>query len=442
MFQTEYTDDWRRRGVASPRGVARRVCGACPQPRLLDPGQAARARRALRRVLSCPADRGGSATASAWRSRAGGRGVRGDGGRAPESSPLPWCWQRSARPVTPRSPSRPCSTSPARAAGWPSRGGDGPDGDSLVVWRNHLGSTRGSACEPCRPTEPWDPPRRSHSGKPPTNPGSPPAQAGPRSSPGPGPTSRQQPRYGIAVRRISRAGALRPVQQLIGPCESADYPDVAIDSEGDSVVVWQCSNFPGKQPRARHRREDRGRRRGRRAAATARNRRSRRASVRLRSGPQVAMDADGDAVVVWREASGRIDARTISATGAPGLLLDLTPPRSFTGPGILDRRRPSGRDHARRRGDRGLASLLRGRPGPRGHDLDSARPARRPRLDGLPAGFANLPTSASTREATPPSSGRCTATRCASDAHADGRRRARRPSLPLSPSSADAVRHA
>ena len=51
VFQTEYVDDWRHRGLRSLGAVAGRVCPGAEAARLLDPGQAAGARRELRPLL-------------------------------------------------------------------------------------------------------------------------------------------------------------------------------------------------------------------------------------------------------------------------------------------------------------------------------------------------------------------------------------------------------
>jgi hypothetical protein len=134
----------------------------------------------------------------------------------------------------------------------------------------------------------------------------------------------------VQARARSAGGALGPV--LILSNQKASSPDVAIDAGGDAVVVWQRPDGTGPCgidgcPKIE---------------AVARSAGGVVTSVQILtnttrggSSPQVAVDADGDALVVWRHVDAttscggggcfRIQARARSAAGTLGAVLTLSP---------------------------------------------------------------------------------------------------------------------
>jgi hypothetical protein len=94
----------------------------------------------------------------------------------------------------------------------------------------------------------------------------------------------------VQARARTASGALAAIQTLSAPSQSADSPQVAIDPNGSAVVVWR--RFDG----AHHRIQVRARSASGALSATQT------LSARGQSvdSPQVAVDPDGNAVVVWR----------------------------------------------------------------------------------------------------------------------------------------------
>lgn len=121
----------------------------------------------------------------------------------------------------------------------------------------------------------------------------------------------------IQARRRSAAGALSAVQTLSAAGRSADSQQVAIDADGDAVIAWR--RWDGLNWRIQARR---------RAATGVLG------PIETLSGPgqdatepQVAVDASGDAVIVWYRSDGtnqRIQARALSAAGVLGPLQTLS----------------------------------------------------------------------------------------------------------------------
>lgn len=140
--------------------------------------------------------------------------------------------------------------------------------------------------------------------------------------------------FRIQARARAAAGTLASVQTLSPPGQDADHPQIVIDTDGDALVVWErndgigpCSSQGCILVQAR----------SRSAAGTL-------GAVQTLSpagppngavAPEVAVDADGDALVVWRRADSttdcggfgcfRIQARARSAAGILGPVLTLSP---------------------------------------------------------------------------------------------------------------------
>ncbi len=115
--------------------------------------------------------------------------------------------------------------------------------------------------------------------------------------------------YRVQARARSAAGALSAVQTLSGAGQSAELPQVAVDADGDAVFTWM--RFHGSNNRAQAR------------ALSAGGALSTVQTLSLAgqdaSSPQVAVDADGDAVFTWDRSDGaynRVQARARSAAGA------------------------------------------------------------------------------------------------------------------------------
>ncbi len=115
----------------------------------------------------------------------------------------------------------------------------------------------------------------------------------------------------IQTRALSAAGALSAVQTVSPAGENATQPGVAVDADGDAVLVW--TRWDGSHYRVQAR--------GRSAAGAL-------SAVDTLSGagqnafgftgPQVAVDVDGDAVFIWERSDGtntRVQARARSAAG-------------------------------------------------------------------------------------------------------------------------------
>jgi hypothetical protein len=124
----------------------------------------------------------------------------------------------------------------------------------------------------------------------------------------------------IQARSLSAGGALGPVQVLTASGQHADSPRVAVDADGDAVAVWTRSDGVGVRVYARGR--SAGGALGPVQIISQRN-----SDHPLASGlaPQVAIDAAGDAVIVWQRNDGtgpcgipgcpKIEARARSAAG-------------------------------------------------------------------------------------------------------------------------------
>jgi hypothetical protein len=111
-----------------------------------------------------------------------------------------------------------------------------------------------------------------------------------------------------AVRR-SAAGTLSAVQDLSDAGQDANTPQVAVEGGGDAVFTW--IRFDGTNFRVQAR--------ARSAAGALSAVQTLSSSGRSASAPQVAVDADGDAVFTWQRFDGsfnRVQTRARSAAGA------------------------------------------------------------------------------------------------------------------------------
>ena len=125
---------------------------------------------------------------------------------------------------------------------------------------------------------------------------------------------------------ISRGGALGPILTLSADGEDAHGAQIASDADGDAVAVWQ--RFDGTKLRAQARTISR-------AGALGATKNLSVAGKDAYGGPQVAIDAEGDAVAVWASTrdlqesldfglGGAIESRSISRTGSLGAITPLT----------------------------------------------------------------------------------------------------------------------
>jgi hypothetical protein len=112
----------------------------------------------------------------------------------------------------------------------------------------------------------------------------------------------------IQARSRSKIGQLGPVQSFSEAGQNATLPKVAIDAEGDAVIVWQLGS--GTNALVQARTLSAGGTRGPILTLSADGARD----------PQVAVDSDGDSVVVWLHPDesgffGLVQARGLSKAG-------------------------------------------------------------------------------------------------------------------------------
>jgi hypothetical protein len=113
----------------------------------------------------------------------------------------------------------------------------------------------------------------------------------------------------IELRRRSSSGALSPVTTLSPGGANAINPNVALDRDGRAVVSW--TRFDGANWRVQAVRRS--------AGGTLSSVKSLSAAGQDALGPQLAVDASGDAVVVWTRSDGanvRVEARRRAADGS------------------------------------------------------------------------------------------------------------------------------
>jgi hypothetical protein len=113
-------------------------------------------------------------------------------------------------------------------------------------------------------------------------------------------------RWRVQIRRRSATGSLSPVHTLSAPGESGD-PQVGVDRDGNALVVWHGSG--GGEHLIRFRRVSPAGVLGPIELL----------SQRAGYAPQIAVDADGNALVVWQRfvgSSSRIELRRRSPSGS------------------------------------------------------------------------------------------------------------------------------
>jgi hypothetical protein len=123
--------------------------------------------------------------------------------------------------------------------------------------------------------------------------------------------------FRIQARARTKAGVLRATQTISAAGHGGFFPELAVDRDGDAVIVWAQNDGAGGQVHAR-----------RRSAAGALGAIQPISSASSDAvAPQVALDQDGDALIVWQGSSGsgfRTQARARSAAGALGPVQNLS----------------------------------------------------------------------------------------------------------------------
>jgi hypothetical protein len=120
----------------------------------------------------------------------------------------------------------------------------------------------------------------------------------------------------LQVRGRSAAGTLGPVQFVSLPNTQAATPDIAVDASGDALLVWEKSLTGPTVVQARSR-----------TAAGALGPLRTLSLTNIGTGafyPQIGMQDDGDAIVAWRRIDSRIQVRTVSAAGGLGPISDIS----------------------------------------------------------------------------------------------------------------------
>ena len=98
----------------------------------------------------------------------------------------------------------------------------------------------------------------------------------------------------VQARARSAAGTLSAVQTLSSAGQDAGRPQVAVDADGDAVLTWLRSDGTNYRIQAR----------ARSAAGTLSAVQTVSAAGQDAFDPQVAVDADGDAVFTWQRFDG------------------------------------------------------------------------------------------------------------------------------------------
>ena len=121
----------------------------------------------------------------------------------------------------------------------------------------------------------------------------------------------------VQARRISAAGALGPVRTLSLAGQTATNPELAVDGDGDAYIVWYRSDVGGLQVYGRALSA---------AGAVGPLQRLSRPSAQA-SNPRVAVDETGDGFAVWVGSDGinsRAQGRSVSSTGTLGPIKNLS----------------------------------------------------------------------------------------------------------------------
>jgi hypothetical protein len=123
--------------------------------------------------------------------------------------------------------------------------------------------------------------------------------------------------YQVQTRTLSAAGALGSTQTLSPDGVIGSKPQVALDAEGDAVAAWLQESGGSLRVQAR----------ARSAAGVLGPVKTLSYASQFAFNPQLAVDAEGDALVTWFNATTfRLQARTLSAAGVPGPIRNLSAP--------------------------------------------------------------------------------------------------------------------
>jgi membrane protein implicated in regulation of membrane protease activity len=120
----------------------------------------------------------------------------------------------------------------------------------------------------------------------------------------------------VQGRSRSAAGVVGPVVNLSQALQNAEHPQVAMDGDGDALIVWR--NETTEQIEAR----------GRSAAGVLGQRQALSKTGGSAERPRIAMLSDGNALVVWYRYDGsywRVQGRTRSAAGSYGQVKNFSP---------------------------------------------------------------------------------------------------------------------
>jgi hypothetical protein len=123
--------------------------------------------------------------------------------------------------------------------------------------------------------------------------------------------------FRVQARARSATGTLSAVKTLSAAGQNAFNPQVAVDTDGDAVFTWQRSDGANTRVQARARSKT-----GTLSAVQTLS-----AAGQDANSPQVAVDADGDAVFTWARSDGtknRVQAVARSAAGALSAVQDLS----------------------------------------------------------------------------------------------------------------------
>ena len=120
----------------------------------------------------------------------------------------------------------------------------------------------------------------------------------------------------LQVRGRTAGGALGLIRFVSLPNTQAATPDIAVDASGDALLAWENSTGGPTRVQARSRTS---------AGALGPVKTVSIASL-FAFFPQIGMQDDGDAIVVWQRNDFRIQARAISSAGVLGALQSISSP--------------------------------------------------------------------------------------------------------------------
>jgi hypothetical protein len=121
----------------------------------------------------------------------------------------------------------------------------------------------------------------------------------------------------VLARKIEATGQLGPIQHVTEPGETGTSPDVAVDADGNATVVW--TKLDGGDAIVRARRIT--------VSGTLEDAQDVSVPGEDANSAQVAVDAADNAIVAWRRPDSRghtIQARRIDAAGGLGTIVDIS----------------------------------------------------------------------------------------------------------------------